>query len=147
MPRFFFHIRSDSNGWSWDDRGVDFPNAETAPNKALLVSQGLKGVFAARGEDPRHHAIEIENEAGKIVSHLPFSEIFDEFQRRCSSSLGLVRVKRIFHGQLMQAELALKLAQEIKAGFVQADPDHVPGFARALPGVRNPVDLRWPTTG
>ena len=34
------------------------------------------GVFAARGEDPREHAVEIENEAGEVVLHMPFSEIF-----------------------------------------------------------------------
>jgi hypothetical protein len=33
-------------------------------------------VFAARGQDPRDHAIEIENEAGEVVLHMPFSEVF-----------------------------------------------------------------------
>jgi hypothetical protein len=78
MPRFFFHIRSNGNGRSCDDLGLDFPSVETACSEALRAAQGLKGAFAARGEDPRDHAIEIENEAGEVVLHLPFSEVFDD---------------------------------------------------------------------
>jgi hypothetical protein len=78
MPRFFFHIRSNGNGRSRDDLGIDFPSVETACSEALRVAQDFKGVFAARGQDPRDHAIEIENEAGEIVLHLTFSEIFDD---------------------------------------------------------------------
>ena len=78
MPRFFFHIRSNGNGRSCDDLGLDFPSVETACSEALRAAQGLKGAFAARGEDPQDHAIEIENEAGEVVLHLPFSEIFDD---------------------------------------------------------------------
>jgi len=40
---------------------------ETAASEALRQAQGLKRVFKARGEDPRDHAIEIENEDGKVV--------------------------------------------------------------------------------
>ncbi|MPR11064.1 DUF6894 family protein [Microvirga tunisiensis] len=78
MPRFFFHICSNGNGRSCDDLGLDFPSVETACSEALRAAQGLKGAFAARGEDPRDHAIEIENEAGEVVLHLSFSEIFDD---------------------------------------------------------------------
>jgi hypothetical protein len=77
MPRFFFHIRSNGYGRSCDDIGIDFPSGETACSEALRLAQDLKGMFAARGQDPRDHAIEIENEAGEVVLHLSFSEIFD----------------------------------------------------------------------
>jgi Tfp pilus assembly ATPase PilU len=76
MPRFFFHIRSNGHGRSHDEFGIDFPSVETACNEALRVAQDLIGVFAARGQDPRDHAIEIENEAGEVVLYLPFPEIF-----------------------------------------------------------------------
>ena len=47
----------------------------------------------------------------------------------------LVRLERILDGEVMQAELRLDLPQEIEAGLVQADPDHVPGLARPLAGL------------
>jgi hypothetical protein len=78
MPRFFFHIHSNGTGRSCDDLGLEFPCVETACSEALRAAQGLKGAFAARGEDPQDHAIEIENEAGEVVLYLPFSEIFDD---------------------------------------------------------------------
>jgi hypothetical protein len=55
-----------------------WPPPVSACSEALRAAQGLKGAFAARGEDPQDHAIEIENEAGEVVLHLPFSEIFDD---------------------------------------------------------------------
>jgi hypothetical protein len=78
MPRFFFHIHSNGTGRSCDDLGLDFSSVETACREALRAAQGLKGTFAARGEDPQDHAIEIENEAGEVVLHLPFSEVFGD---------------------------------------------------------------------
>jgi Tfp pilus assembly ATPase PilU len=76
MPRFFIHIRSNGHCWSYDEDGLDFPNVETARKEVLRAAQDLISVFAARDQDPRDHAVEIENEAGEVVLHLPFSEIF-----------------------------------------------------------------------
>jgi Tfp pilus assembly ATPase PilU len=76
MPRFFIHVHSNGHGRSYDELGLDFPSAETVCSEALRAAQDLIGVFAARGQDPRDHAVEIESEAGEIVLHLPFSEIF-----------------------------------------------------------------------
>jgi hypothetical protein len=76
MPRFFVHIRSNGHCWSYDEFGLDFPDVETARSQTLRAAHDLIDVFAARGEDPRDHAVEIENEAGEVVWHLPFSEIF-----------------------------------------------------------------------
>jgi hypothetical protein len=76
MQRYFFHIWSKSHGRSYDELGLNFPSTEAACREALRAAQDLISVFAARGQDPRDHAIEIENEAGEVVLHLPFSEIF-----------------------------------------------------------------------
>jgi hypothetical protein len=76
MPRFFVHVRSNGHCWSYDAFGLDFPDVETARSQTLRAAQGLIDVFAARGQDPRDHAIEIENEAGEVVWHMLFSEIF-----------------------------------------------------------------------
>ena len=77
MPRFFIHVRSNGHCWSYDEDGLDFPNVETARKEVLRAAQDLISVFAARDQDPRDHAVEIENEAGEVVLHLPFSAIFD----------------------------------------------------------------------
>ena len=86
MPRFFFHIRSNGNTRSRDDLGLDFSSVETACTEALHAAQDLKRVFAARGEDPRDHALEVENETGNVVLHLPFSEIFVDRSRAVTAS-------------------------------------------------------------
>jgi Domain of unknown function (DUF6894) len=77
MPRYFFHIRSNGHGRSIDDLGLCFTNVEAASTEAMRKAQGLKSVFDARGEDPREHAIEIENEAGGVVFVMSFADIFD----------------------------------------------------------------------
>jgi Tfp pilus assembly ATPase PilU len=76
MPRFFIHIRSNGHCRSYDEDGLYFPNVEAACKEVLRAAQDLISVFAARDQDPRDHAVEIENEAGEVVLHLPFSEIF-----------------------------------------------------------------------
>jgi hypothetical protein len=76
MPRFFVHVRSTSHCWSYDEFGLDFPDVETARRRTLRAAQGLIDVFAARGQDPRDHTVEIENETGEVVLRMPFSEIF-----------------------------------------------------------------------
>jgi hypothetical protein len=80
MPRYFFHICSNRHGRSDDELGLDFASVETACSEALRAAQDLEGVFVARSQDPRDHAIEVTDEAGRVVLHLSFSEIFD---RRC----------------------------------------------------------------
>ena len=77
MPRFFFHIRSTGNGRSHDELGLDFPSVATAYSEAVRAARDLEGVFAARDQDPRDHAIEVTDESGQIVLYLSFSEIFD----------------------------------------------------------------------
>jgi hypothetical protein len=77
MPRYFFHIRSNGHGRSHDELGLDFPSVATAYSEALRAARDLEGVFAARGQDPRDHAIEVTDESGQIVLYLSFSEIFD----------------------------------------------------------------------
>ncbi|ANY84143.1 hypothetical protein BB934_38510 (plasmid) [Microvirga ossetica] len=59
---------------SYDDFGLDYPDVETAWRAVAWAAQDLKHVFAARGHDPRDYAIEVEDDTGKIVFRLPFSE-------------------------------------------------------------------------
>ena len=44
----------------------------------------------------------------------------------------LMRFQRILNGKFVQPKFGLELAQEVEAGLMQANPDHVPGFARPL---------------
>ena len=76
MPRFYLHIRCNDGGISYDEFGLDYPDVETARSAAARAAQDLEGIFAARGQDPRDYAIEVENDTGEVVFRLPFSEIF-----------------------------------------------------------------------
>lgn len=75
MPRFYLHICSKDGGMSYDEFGLDYPDVETARSAVARVAQDLEGTFAARGQDPRDYAIEVQNDAGEVVFRLPFSEI------------------------------------------------------------------------
>lgn len=77
MPRFFFHVRRNGGGRSCDDLGLCYPSAKAACTEAWRNAQGLETVFQARGEDPRDHAIVIENDAGEVVLLMSFADIFD----------------------------------------------------------------------
>jgi hypothetical protein len=67
MPRFFFHIRSINQSLSQDKLGLVFPDVETARSEAIRAAEGLEDVFVARGEDPRNHAMEVEDASGDLV--------------------------------------------------------------------------------
>ena len=74
MPRFYLHIRRKGRGMSYDEFGLDYPDVESAWSAVVRAAQDLKHVFAARGQDPRDYAIEVEDETGEVVFRLPFSE-------------------------------------------------------------------------
>lgn len=74
MPRFFFHIRRNGRGVSYDEAGLDYPDVETAWSAVVRAAHDLKRVFAARAQDPRDYAIEVEIDTGEVVFRLPFSE-------------------------------------------------------------------------
>ncbi|MET0532512.1 MAG: hypothetical protein ABW003_30050 [Microvirga sp.] len=77
MPRFFFHVRFDHLNRSRDERGLDFPDVETARAEAVRAAKDLRDEFVAQGQDPRDYAIEVENGSGELAFRLPFSEVFD----------------------------------------------------------------------
>ena len=74
MPQFFFHIRHNGRGVSYDGSGLDYPDVESAWSAVVRAAQDLKQVFAARGQDPRDYVIEIADATGEVVFRLPFSE-------------------------------------------------------------------------
>src|SRR4051794_19911010 len=86
MPRFFFHVRSKATGRSRDHLGLVFLSVETACTEALRQAHSLKKLFEARGEDPRSHALEVENEAGEVVLYLSFADVFDGFDSTALNS-------------------------------------------------------------
>ncbi|GEO18018.1 hypothetical protein MAE02_57140 [Microvirga aerophila] len=74
MPRFYLHIRCKDGGMSYDQSGLDYPDVETACHAVVLGARDLKQVFTARGHDPQDYAVEVENDTGKVVFRLPFSQ-------------------------------------------------------------------------
>ncbi|WP_414471337.1 DUF6894 family protein [Microvirga sp. M2] len=82
MPHFYFHIRDADQRRSRDRLGLEFPDVETAYLEAFRAAEGIRGVFVARGRNPRDYAIEVANAADELILDLPFAEIFDRHAGR-----------------------------------------------------------------
>ena len=75
MPRFFFHVYDDVI--AIDDEGVTLPNLDAARLQALVGARGLMAEQVTRGYLVRSHWIDVVDEAGAIVLHLPFADAID----------------------------------------------------------------------
>jgi hypothetical protein len=80
MPRFFFHFISRDRVTT-DDVGLMFPSLEEAYldscNAALEISMER---LRAR-DDPTNDGIEIADEDGRMLMHIPFSEVLRPGQK------------------------------------------------------------------
>jgi|SRR6185437_1166684 len=80
MPRFFFHFISQDRVTT-DDVGLVFPSLEEAYldscNAALEISMER---LRAR-DDPTNDGIEIADEDGRMLMHIPFSEVLRPGQK------------------------------------------------------------------
>src|SRR6201995_1925551 len=78
MPRFFFHF-TDQDGR--DDIGTVFPSLEAAYLDAYkAVAEISFEKFRAHG-DPTNDGVEIADEGGRMLMHIPFSEILKPHQK------------------------------------------------------------------
>jgi hypothetical protein len=109
MPRFYIHIRCKDEGVSYDDFGLDYPDVETARRAVARAAQDLEGTFAARGQDPRDYAVEVENDTGEVVFRLPFSEIL--------------------RPSLPQSHATYRIVGKTGAWLIYCDDEFVGGFA------------------
>jgi hypothetical protein len=73
MPRFFFHLR-DGNRRLLDEEGRDLPDAETARKVAVMSARSIICDEVLLGILPLNEVIEVEDEAGRGILDVPFSE-------------------------------------------------------------------------
>jgi hypothetical protein len=73
MPRFFFHLR-DGRRRLIDEEGRDLPDAETARKVAVMSARSIICDEVLLGNLPLGEVIEVEDEAGRDVLDLPFSD-------------------------------------------------------------------------
>jgi hypothetical protein len=80
MPRFFFHFTSQDQ-IGRDDTGTVFPSLEAAYLDAYkAVAEISFEKFRAR-DDPTNDGVEIADEGGRTLMHIPFSEILRPRQK------------------------------------------------------------------
>jgi hypothetical protein len=73
MPRFFFHIRTES-ALIVDDEGEDQKDLVSVREQALESARELMAGCVLRGKEPDGDKFEITDEAGEVVLVLPFRD-------------------------------------------------------------------------
>ncbi len=77
MSQFYFHLRSQTDGLSPDELGLDLPDVETAYLEADRAVRDMARELLRKGKNPRDYAFEITTASGDLVLDLPFSETLD----------------------------------------------------------------------
>jgi hypothetical protein len=80
MPRFFFHFTSQDQ-IGRDDIGTVFPSLEAAYLDACEAVLEISFEKFRAHDDPTDDGVEIVDEGGRMLMHIPFSEILRPHQR------------------------------------------------------------------
>lgn len=75
MPRFYFNVYDDVV--ATDDEGVTLPNLDAARLQAVAGARALMAEQVTHGYLVRSHWIDVVDEAGAVVLHLPFRDAVD----------------------------------------------------------------------
>lgn len=75
MPRFFFNLYDDVV--VADEEGVELPGVEAARLLALVSARDLMGAQVHHGYIVLSHWIDVLDETGAIVLHLPFGDALE----------------------------------------------------------------------
>jgi hypothetical protein len=75
MPHFYFNVYDDVV--TTDEEGVTLPNLDAARLQALAGARALMAEQVSRGYLVRSHWIDVVDEAGAVVFHLPFGDAID----------------------------------------------------------------------
>ena len=75
MPRFYFNVYDDVV--ATDEEGVTLPNLDAARRQALAGARALMAEQVTHGYLVRTHWIDVLDEAGTVVLHLPFADAID----------------------------------------------------------------------
>jgi hypothetical protein len=80
MPRFFFHFTSPDQAGR-DDVGIVFPSLEAAYLDAYKAVAEISFEKFRAHDDPTNDGVEIADEDGRTLMHIPFSEILRPHQQ------------------------------------------------------------------
>ncbi|MET3973120.1 hypothetical protein ACVWXN_000484 [Bradyrhizobium sp. i1.4.4] len=80
MPRFFFHFTSHDEVGR-DEIGTVFPSLEAAYLDAYEAVLGISFEMFRAHDDPTNDEVEIADESGRTLMHIPFSEILRPRQK------------------------------------------------------------------
>ena len=75
MPRFFFNVYDDVV--AKDEEGVTLPNQDAARLQALAGARALMAEQVTRGYLVRSHWIDVLDEGGAVILHLPFRDAIE----------------------------------------------------------------------
>ncbi len=75
MPRYYFHIR---DGWDLilDEEGMEFPNLFHAEVEGHASANDLAIAALHEGRSHAAHAVEVTDEAGKVLSRIKVERNF-----------------------------------------------------------------------
>jgi hypothetical protein len=73
MPRYFFHLASES-GLIGDDEGCDLPSIDAARQAALEAARDLAAQAVRRGNDGPWKAVVVTDEVGTRLLDLPLED-------------------------------------------------------------------------
>lgn len=115
MPLFFFHFTSQ-NCLSRDDIGTAFPSLEAAYLDACRSVLEISTDKLRARDDPFNDELEIADEDGRTLMHIPFSEVLrprpkaDVRGRRHATNLAIEGCRR----QMLRSQ---RLRSELRAEF------------------------------
>jgi Ser/Thr protein kinase RdoA (MazF antagonist) len=76
MPRYFFHV-CNGDGFTQDEEGAILPDAAAARRNAIAAARGIMAEEMRAGQLNPASFIEIEDEEGKLLFTLQFSEAYE----------------------------------------------------------------------
>ncbi len=76
MPTYFYNIRSPE-GYSADETGIFFVDADQAREEAVLGARGMLAQDLKAGRPVDHQQFEVTDEAGALVFTLRFRDVID----------------------------------------------------------------------
>jgi hypothetical protein len=80
VPRYFFHV-CNGDGFTQDEEGAILPDPAAARRNAIAAARGIMADEMRAGQLNPASFIEIEDEVGKLLFTLQFSEAYEVRQK------------------------------------------------------------------
>ena len=140
MPRFFFHFTS-KDGVSRDEIGTVFPSLEAAYLDSCQSALEMSFEKLRARDDPSNDSVEITDECGRALMHVPFSVVLSPRQK-----VGIQANRRATDGVIQacqrQMQRSYALRSELEAEYEKAQS--------AVRSIRTKLEIlkagRWPAS-